>query len=52
MPFTVSNLLIIIIAEGGYESRRKNPGSVFEAIVPYLSPEKGEMFDSFSEYGK
>ena len=33
---------------GRLRKQEKDPGSMFEAIVPYLSPEKREMFDSFS----
>ena len=34
---------------GRLRKQEKDPGSMFEAVVPYLSPEKREMFDSFSE---
>lgn len=33
---------------GRLQKQEKDPGSMFEAVVPYLSPEKREMFDSFS----
>ena len=33
---------------GRLRKQEKDPGSMFEAVVPYLSPEKREMFDSFS----
>ena len=33
---------------GRPRKQEKDPGSMFEAVVPYLSPEKREMFDSFS----
>lgn len=33
---------------GRLREQEKDPGSMFEAIAPYLSPEKREMFDSFS----
>lgn len=32
---------------GRLRKQEKDPGSMFEAVVPYLSPEKREMFDSF-----
>ncbi len=33
---------------GRLRKQEKDPGSMFEAVVPYLSPEKREIFDSFS----
>ena len=33
---------------GRLRKQEKDPDSMFEAVVPYLSPEKREMFDSFS----
>ena len=33
---------------GRLQKQEKDPGSMFEAVVPYLSPEKREIFDSFS----
>ena len=33
---------------GRLRKQEKDPGSMFEAVAPYLSPEKREMFDSFS----
>ena len=33
---------------GRLRNQEKDPGSMFEAVAPYLSPEKREMFDSFS----
>ena len=34
---------------GRLRKQEKDPGSMFEAVVPYLSPEKREMIDSISE---
>ena len=33
---------------GRLRNQENDPGSMFEAVAPYLSPEKREMFDSFS----
>lgn len=33
---------------GRLRRQEKDPGSIFEAVAPYLSPEKKELFDSFS----
>lgn len=36
------------IRRGRLWNQEKDPGSMFEAVAPYLSPENREMFDSFS----
>ena len=37
---------------GRLRKQEKDPGSMFEAVVPYLSPEKEKCSIPFPEYGK
>lgn len=37
---------------GRLRKQGKDPGSMFEAVVPYLSPEKEKCSIPFPEYGK
>lgn len=50
--FTVSNLLIIIIAEGGYESRRKIRAACLKQLYPIFLLKKEKCSIPFPEYGK
>ena len=47
-----SNLLIIIIAEGGYESRRKIRAACLKQLYPIFLLKKEKCSIPFPEYGK
>ena len=52
VKLTVSNLLIIIIAEGGCESRRKIRAACLKQLYPIFLLKKEKCLIPFPEYGK